>query len=137
PLLRLGPTVFLADPDVIKEVFTSLSKKFNAGETSSFLEPFLGKNSLILLDGQEHLRQRKLLLPAFHGERMRMFGELMRDCANRMVDQWKLGEVVMLRPEMQAITLSVIVESVFGREMSQRTPEIIELVRGFLQIPTL
>jgi cytochrome P450 family 110 len=136
-LFRLGRAVFLADPEAIRDVFTKLSRKFNTGETSFFLEPFLGKSSLLLLDGNEHARQRRLIAPAFHGERMRMFGDLMRDCADEAIDHWPVGEVVMIRQEMQAITLRVIVESVFGREMSRRTPEIIEMVRGFLQVPAL
>src|ERR1041385_9184632 len=66
-LLRLRTAVFLADPEAIKEVFTSLAKKFNAGEINWFLEPFLGEKSLLLLDEPEHHRQRKLIMPAFHG----------------------------------------------------------------------
>jgi cytochrome P450 family 110 len=136
-LLRLGRVVFLADPEAIKDVFTRHLRKFNAGETNFILEPFVGKKSLLLIDGQEHARQRKLIAPAFHGERMRMFGDLMRDCAHDAIDRWRVGEVIMIRQEMQAITLKVIVESVFGQKMSRRLPEIIELVRGVLQIPTL
>ncbi len=136
-LLRMGRAVFIADTDVIRDIFTTLAKKLNAGEVNGFLEPFLGYHSVLLLDGAEHNRQRKLILPAFHGERMRMFGDLMRESAYEMVDRWQVGNVVMMRQEMQAITLRVIVESVFGQQMSRRTPEIIEMVRGFLQIPTL
>src|SRR5687767_6550785 len=80
-VLRLGHTVFLADPEAIREVFTHQAKKFNAGETSAFLSPFLGEHSLLLIDGAEHARHRKLLSPAFHGERMKMFGDVMRESA--------------------------------------------------------
>ncbi|MEW6734148.1 MAG: cytochrome P450 [Acidobacteriota bacterium] len=136
-ILQGQPTVFLADPEAVKDVFTRLAKKFQAGETNRFLEPFLGENSLLLIDGSKHNRQRRLILPAFHGERMRMFGDVMRECAYTAIDQWRVGEVLRLRDQMQAITLRVIIESVFGKEMSRRTPEIIEMVRGFLHIPTL
>src|SRR5215470_16036272 len=73
PLTRLGNVVFLADPDAVKDVFTHLAKKFISGRANSFLSPFLGEYSLILLDGPEHGRQRKLILPAFQGERMKLF----------------------------------------------------------------
>lgn len=135
-LLRLGQAVFIADPDVIRDIFTKHVKKFNAGETSSFLEPFLGEHSLLLLDGPEHARQRRLIAPAFHGERMRMFSDLMRDSTIRMVNNWKAGDRITLRYEMQELTLRVIIESVFGIEMSRRAPEIINHVRGMLQTST-
>src|SRR4051794_3485040 len=81
PTWRLGNMIILADPDAVKDVFTHLAKKFNSGEANNFLAPFLGDYSVILLDGQEHSRQRRLILPAFHGDRMKLFADLMRDCA--------------------------------------------------------
>jgi cytochrome P450 len=138
PLLRFGKSVFIADPATVTEIFTSLSKKFNAGETNQFLEPFLGSHSLLLIDGPEHSRQRRLLLPAFHGEKMRMFSQAMQMCAHRAIDRWPLGGQVMLREQMQAITLEVITESVFGRQTTTaRMSELLELVSNFLRIPAL
>lgn len=131
-----GNFVFVSDLDLIKDIFSKHSKKFNTGETVLFLEPFVGRHSLLLLDGPEHARQRKLLTPPFHGEKMKMFTDLMRNCAHQMVDRWRSGQTIMMRQEMQEVTLRIIVKSVFGEEMSQRTPEIIETVRGVLQLPT-
>src|SRR5258708_3909895 len=136
-LMRLGRVVFVSHPDKVKAVFTTLAKKLVAGQTNSFLSPFLGENSVLLLDGPRHSRQRRLILPAFHGERMKMFGNLMRDTAYETIAQWKPGQEVRIRSAMQSITLRVIVETVFGEEMSRRTPEIIEMVSGTLTIPTL
>jgi cytochrome P450 len=132
-----GDFVFVSDLDVIKDIFSKHSKKFNTGETVLFLEPFVGNHSLLLLDGVEHARHRKLLTPHFHGEKMKMFTDMMYESAHKMVDKWKVGQKLMIRQEMQEITLRVIVKSVFGEEMSKRTPEIIETVRGVLQLPTL
>ncbi len=131
-----GHFIFVSDLEVIRDIFSKHSKKFNTGETVLFLEPFVGKNSLLLLDGVEHARHRRLLTPPFHGEKMKMFTDMMRNSAHKMVDRWKAGHSLMLRQEMQEITLKVIVKSVFGEEMSQRTPEIVEMVRGILQVPT-
>lgn len=64
-----GNFVFVSDLDLIKDIFSKHSKKFNTGETVLFLEPFVGRHSLLLLDGPEHARQRKLLTPPFHGEK--------------------------------------------------------------------
>lgn len=132
-----GEFVFISDLDVIKDIFSKHSKKVNTGETVLFLEPFVGQHSLLLLDGPEHARHRKLLTPPFHGEKMRMFADLMRTSAHNMVDRWKEGHTIMMRQEMQEITLKVIVKSVFGEEIARRTPEIVEMVRGILHIPTL
>ncbi len=132
----VGNFVYVSDLDSIKDIFSKHSKKFNTGETVLFLEPFVGRHSLLLLDGQEHARQRKLLTPPFHGEKMKMFTDLMRNAAHKMLDHWKAGQTIMMRQEMQEVTLRIIVKSVFGEEMSRRTPEIIETVRGVLQLPT-
>src|SRR5687767_9289546 len=73
-----GPVVFIADPQVIKDVFRGDPDVFHAGEGNATpLEPLMGRNSVLLLDGPEHMRQRKLMLPSFHGERMQRYGELM------------------------------------------------------------
>lgn len=132
-----GNFVFVSDLDVIKDIFSKHSKKFNTGETVLFLEPFVGNHSLLLLDGPEHARHRKLLTPHFHGEKMKMFTDLMCSAAHKMVDRWKNGQTLMMRQEMQEVTLRIIVKSVFGEEMSRRAPEIVETVRGVLQLPTL
>ena len=78
----VGPIVFVADPQVIKQVFRGDPDVFHAGEANATpLEPLMGRNSVLLLDGAEHMRQRKLMLPSFHGERMQRYGELMAEIA--------------------------------------------------------
>jgi cytochrome P450 len=84
------------------------------------LEPALGKFSLLTLDEDDHMRQRKLLLPAFHGERVRRYAELIADIAQREVDRWPLGSPIALRPRMQSITLDVILRAVFGVRGDER-----------------
>ena len=136
-LLRPGNVVFVSNPNDVQSIFTTLARKLVAGQTNSFLSPFLGENSVLLLDGPQHARQRRLILPAFHGERMKIFGNLMRDTAYEAIAKWKPGQEVRIRETMQAITLRVIIETVFGADMSKRTPEIIQMVSGTLTIPTL
>ena len=80
------------------------------------LKPILGARSVLLLDGPEHLRQRRLMLPPFHGERMRAYGEAMREVAERHVARWPVGQPFAVHPTMQAITLEVILRTVFGVE---------------------
>jgi cytochrome P450 family 135 len=111
-----GNVVFLSDPEAIKQVFTASADVLRAGEGNAALEPVLGKRSLLLLDGQDHLRHRRLMLPSFHGERLRGYGELMRQIALDEVDRWPRGRPTRMQPRMQAITLEIILRVVFGLE---------------------
>ena len=109
-----GTWVFLAHPDLVKQVFTGDPKILHAGEGNRVLGPILGDHSVLLLDEKPHMRERKLLLPAFHGERMQRYGELMAEIANEEIDTWPTGEPLPLWPRMQDITLEVIMRAVFG-----------------------
>lgn len=113
--LRTGENfVMLSDPDAVKQVFTGDPQVFRAGEGNRILLPLLGKHSVLLLDGPEHLRQRKLLLPPFHGERMQRYREIMEEATAREVATWTPGEPIQLARRMQEVTLEVIMRAVFG-----------------------
>jgi cytochrome P450 len=109
-----GPWVMLAHPDAIKQVFTGDPRLLHAGEGNMILKPMLGSSSVLLLDETPHMRQRKLMLPAFHGQRMKDYADTMTEVADREVSSWPRGEPFALWPRMQAITLEVIVRTVFG-----------------------
>jgi cytochrome P450 len=115
-LLDTPPFVMLSDPAEIKEVFTAPADVLHPGEGARILEPVVGRNSVILLDEAEHMEQRKLMLPAFHGERMQRLSGLMSEVAEREAARWPQGEVVALHPRFQALTLEVILQAVFGLE---------------------
>jgi cytochrome P450 family 135 len=106
--------VMLADPEDVRTVFAAGPRRTNAGEANAILRPTLGSRSVLLLDGDEHLRQRKLMLPAFHGERMLRYREIMRAATERAIATWPRDEPFTLRPHTQAITLEVIMQAVFG-----------------------
>lgn len=112
---NIGAFVVVADPALIKQVFTADPETLYAGKgNATLLEPMLGKHSLLTLDGAEHLRQRRLLLPAFHGERMRAYATAMRDICNASIETWPTDRPFALHDKMQAITLDVILRTVFG-----------------------
>jgi cytochrome P450 family 135 len=116
-----GRMAYFADPAHVKELFTGDARTFHAGEANGrVLEPALGTYSLLTLDESEHMRQRKLLLPAFHGERVRRYGELIAEIAAREVATWPLRTPFALRPRMQAVTLDVILRAVFGVRGEER-----------------
>ncbi len=126
---HVGDLVCLADPAAIKAVFTGDPDVLHAGEGNAILEPVVGRHSTLLLDGAEHLRHRRLMLPPFHGERMQGYGERIAEIARRELLRWPVGEPLALRPRMQAITLEVIMRLVFGIEDAER----LERVRVLLE----
>jgi cytochrome P450 family 135 len=116
-----GRVVYVADPALVKEVFTGDSATFHAGEANTLaLGDALGEHSLLTLDEERHLSQRKLLLPPFHGETVRRYVEVMAEATEREVARWPAGKEIELRPRMQAITLDVILRAVFGVRDDER-----------------
>jgi len=131
-----GTWVMLADPAAIKQVFTGDPKVFHAGEGNEILATVLGRNSVLVLDEKPHMSQRKLLLPPFHGERMQGYEQTMAEIAAREVESWPTGTPYKLRPRMQAVTLEIILSTVFGVRGGERLPELREALREFLDLTT-
>ena len=133
----IGSVVWIADPNVIKQVFTGSSDTLHAGEANAPpLEPIMGKHSVLLLDGAEHMRQRKLMLPSFHGERMQSYGELIVDVTEREIERWPVGRQFKLRERTQEITLEIIMRAVFGIRESERLALFHERLGNMLDIGT-
>jgi cytochrome P450 len=124
--------VMVFDPEVVKQVFRGPPEQLRAGEANAPLGPVLGQRSVLLLDGAEHLRQRRLMLPSFHGERMREYEEVMTRAADRAIDAWPVGETFTLLRSMQSLTLDVIMHAVFGVEEGPRQEELKRRVRTML-----
>ncbi len=129
--------VMVFSPELVKQVFRGSPDRLRAGEANALLAPIVGNRSVLLLDGAEHLRQRKLLLPPFHGERMRAYEQVMLEAADRAIDSWPAdGDEVTLLPSMQSLTLEVIERAVFGVDDSDRRAELTERVRALLDPAT-
>ena len=109
-----GTWVFTSDPEAVKQVFTGDPRLLHAGEANIVLLPVLGSHSVLLLDDAAHMAQRKLMLPSFHGERMRGYEATMTEVAVREIERWPAGEPLSAWPTMQSITLEVIMRTVFG-----------------------
>ena len=131
-----GIWVVTSDPEAIKQVFTADPRLLHAGEANRILLPVLGPSSVLLLDDGPHLRQRKLMLPAFHGERMQRYGKLMTRVAAQEIEGWPTGEPYRLRPRMQAMTLEIILRAVFGVSEGTRLEELRHELRRLLDIVT-
>ena len=118
------PMVFLADPDLVKAVWTRDKVNGLPSGRRITLQPVLGPRSVLLQEGAEHLRRRRLMLPPFHGERMRRYGELMDQITLRDIERWPVGRPFALMPRMQSITRDVILRAVFGTQAGQREDEL-------------
>jgi cytochrome P450 len=125
--------VILSDPDDIKEVFQASPEVLHPGEGARILEPIVGPNSVILLDEAPHLEQRKLLLPAFHGEAMQRLAELMRELAEREIGSWPREQPIALHPRLQRLTLEIVLRAVFGLEQGAKLDRLRELLTEVLE----
>jgi cytochrome P450 len=127
-----GQIVYVAQPDLVKALFTGDPSRFHAGEANAtVLEPALGPNSVLTLDDAPHMRQRKLLLPPFHGERVQRYGELITEVTRREMESWPVGEPFAMRPHTQRITLAVIMRAVFGVHDEDRLARFEGLIDDF------
>jgi cytochrome P450 len=141
-----GKFVIIADPDLIRQVFAADPDTLLAGISNKvLLEPIVGTNSLLTLDGADHLRQRRLLLPAFHGERMKTYAATMRSITTEAIESWPVGREIAIHPLMQSITLDVILRTVFGLDsaashgtLRAKLLELLEMLsRPWLMFPGL
>ena len=117
--------VVTSHPDHVRSLFTARAEDAPSITGESPLRPIVGPNSVLTAIGPRHMRQRKLLLPAFHGEAIEHYSQMISDAAEREVDRWPIGEPLALAPRMQAITLDVIMAGIFGIEgkPARGTPE--------------
>jgi cytochrome P450 len=124
--------VMVFEPALIKQVFQASPDRLHAGKANELLGPALGERSVLLLDGEEHMRQRKLMLPPFHGKRLKAYDGVMREAADKAIDSWPVGSEFKLMPSMQALTLEVIMRTVFGFEEGARKDELQRRIRAML-----
>jgi cytochrome P450 len=141
--LTFGPSgrklVMLSDPDAVKTVFTAPPGVAPSAANASPIAPVMGPSSVITLTGPEHMRQRKLLLPPFHGERMREYEQVIVQATRRSMADWPLEQPMKLSERTRAITLEVILRAVFGVE-AERMGTLRDAISGLLkpvQLPAL
>ena len=126
------PFVYISNPEGIKQVLTAAPELFAVGKGNEILRFLLGDNSLILMDGNAHQRQRQLMMPPFHGERLRKYSQLIWDITKQLTAQWEMGKPFPIRCTMQEITLQVILQVVFGIDQGERAPQLGQLITSLL-----
>jgi cytochrome P450 len=132
-LLQSPPFVHHSEPEHLREIFTAPPEVLHPGEGAKILEPVVGANSVILLDERAHLSQRKLMLPAFHGEKMQRLSGLMKEVTEREIETWPRDTAIELHPRLQALTLEIILRAVFGLDTGDRLDAMRDRLTGILQ----
>ena len=120
----IGEVVYVADPAVVETVYRGSPEVFHAGEANATMfEPAIGKRSSMTLDEAEHLRRRKLLLPAFHGEALKRWAGTFEEITEREVASWPVGEPFELLTPMKRVTMEAILRAVMGLREPERIAE--------------
>jgi cytochrome P450 family 135 len=125
------PMVMLSDPAAIQALYTNPKHALPPGRSIALM-PIMGPRSVLLLEGQEHLARRRVMLPPFHGERMQAYEQTLREIAVAEIDSWPDGAQISLHPRMQAVTLEVILRAVFGVTDERRRARLRELLPQLL-----
>ncbi len=117
----LNGIVFISNPQSMQQILTNDTKQLSApGSSNQILKPFLGQKGVILLDGKEHRQRRQLLMPQFHTDKVRIYVDAIQQITRDVIQGWQVGEILNVREEMQKITLSVILQTVFGLDRGER-----------------
>ncbi len=128
--------VFLGDPQAIETLFTDNPEQFDSGKANNLVRPILGNNSLLTLDGERHKRHRQLLMPPFHGERMKAYGRLICQITEQVASQWVEHKPFVSRSSMQEISLQIILRAVFGLKDGERYRQLQHLLNSLLELTT-
>ncbi len=131
-----GAYVMHAEPELIRQLLSQPADVLAAGRANATLSPLVGSASVLVLDGDEHLQMRRLLLPPFHGDRMRTYENAMRAVAEKSIAKWPLEDAFPTWNRMQSITLDVIVRVVFGIQDDNRVADVRAAVRNLLKVGT-
>ena len=133
-LVGFPPLIFFSNPQAIKEIFTVDAKQFDAGKSNEILIFLLGSNSVVLLDGDRHRRQRKLLMPPFHGEKVKSYGETICQITKEVGHQWQSERPFLASKAMQDVSLEVILQAVFGLREGERYQKLKPLLTSLLDL---
>lgn len=130
------PIVFLGNPETIAQVFTTYADCFELGKVTHVFRPLTGNQSLIMLDGDHHQRQKQLLMPSLHGDRMRAYGQLICEITQQVIADWQLDRAFHIRESTSDISLQIILRVVFGITPGPRYEQLKQLLNDLLESVT-
>ena len=131
--LNSPPVVFFSHPQAIKEIFAIPLDKFDFQQTTQVFKPLMGERSLILQEGKSHQRQRQLMLPPFHGDRMKAYGQTICQITQSVIEQWVTNESIAIDRFMPDITLQIILQVVFGISPGERYEQLKTMLSSLLE----
>ncbi|OUL34671.1 cytochrome P450 [Nostoc sp. 106C] len=132
-LSGIGSYVIIGNPQAIQEIFNQDSQ-FDIGRGNELAKPLLGQHSLMLMDGDRHRRERKLLMPPFHGERLQTYAKQICLITEQIASQWQIGQPFIVRSAMQKVSLEVILQIVFGLSEGERYQQLKPLLTAWLDM---
>jgi cytochrome P450 family 110 len=116
--------IYFSTPEALEAIFTAKPEQLSTGGGNRILQHLLGEHGIVLLEGAAHQRQRQLLIPPFHGDRMRSYANIIQTITHEVMQPWRVGTRFSVRPAMQAISLQVILKTVFGLESGPRYQQL-------------
>ncbi|MDY6938955.1 MAG: cytochrome P450 [Cyanobacteriota bacterium] len=134
---RFGPQfelVFFSHPEAIREILSADARTFDSGRANGILLPLVGDNSLLLLDGERHKQERKLLMPPFHGDRMKTYATLIQEITRGVMERWPTDKPFSVRSATQEVTMRVILNAVFGLSDGLRYESVRQLMTTVLDM---
>ncbi|ELS04684.1 cytochrome P450 [Xenococcus sp. PCC 7305] len=129
---KSAPFVYLSNPEGIRQILATDPELFVVGKGNRILRFLVGDNSLLLMDGHAHQRQRQLVMPTFHSDRLKDYSQLIWNITQQSTAQWPIGKPFAIRPTMQEITLQVILQVVFGVYQEERSQRLRQLITALL-----
>lgn len=133
-IMGMPPLVMLSDPQGISNIFSTDTKHFDAGKINEYLKAFSGNNSLVILDGDRHKRERKMLMPPFHGEKVKSYSKIICQVTEQVASKWQPHQPFLASKAMQEITLEVILHTVFGLSKGERYQQIKPLLTNLWEL---
>ncbi len=126
--------IYFSSPEALEDIFTARPEQLSAGRGNQVLQFLLGEHGIVLLEGKAHQRQRQLLMPPFHGDRMRSYAQVIQEITQQVMRPWKVGTTFAVRPVMQSISLQVILKAVFGLDSGQRYDQLRQVLCQMLDV---
>ncbi len=131
---ELPALVYFSSPDAIQSIFTSNPEDLSSTQKSNTIKLLLGENSIIFLNGEHHQRQRRMLMPPFHSERMREYGQLICAIAEQVISQWTPGKLFVVHSVMREISLRVVLSVVFGLQTGDHYNQLRQVLSSLFDV---
>ena len=134
PVLESDSAVFVSHPEALEQILNQKRTEIEApGNLNQIMTPYHGNYSIFVLDGDRHQRHRRLLMPAFHGARMRAYANLIGSITNKTIEQYEIHQTFSARSLMHDISMQIILQAVFGLHEGERCSQLKQLINSLFE----